>query len=216
MNLNREQKEFIESKQLDPEKNLQVANTVEAICDKIGEQKLGFTSDDIQRICLISNIGQMHPNMYVNGINIYSREYGSWKEDNGIASNLNSNRGNYSIQMAEEQGIELSDEEKETIEGTSRGRASNLMSSMVKIAQTYIAVQRERLANGEQKGPAKDFNEIAGYLRETIDEISEQFEMDPQLVEDVIKATGEVYRETKNNDKNNKTDQNDPGDLSDR
>ena len=201
MNLTKEQQDFVMSKQLDPEKNLQVANTVGAICEKIGEQKLGFTSDDIQRICLISNIGQMHPDMYVNGVNIYSREYGSWKEDNGIAGKLNSNRGNYSIQMAEEQGIELSDEEKETIEGTSRGRASNLMSSMVKIAQTYIAVQRERWANGVEKGPAKDFSEISGYLRETIDEISEQFEMDPQLVEDVIRASGEVYRKTHQQEK---------------
>ena len=197
MNLTKEQQDFVMSKQLDPEKNLQVANTVGAICEKIGEQKLGFTSDDIQRICLISNIGQMHPDMYVNGVNIYLYD-GPWDEK---ARTLNLNRGEYSVQMAEKQGIKLSDDEKETIKGTSRGRASNLMSSMIKIAQTYIAVQRKRWNDNKDKGPIKDFDKIADELRVTIDEISEQFEMDPQLVEDVIKASGEVYRKTHQQEK---------------
>ncbi len=215
MELTKEQIEFIKSKQLDSEKTLKVANVVGTIAQDV-EQKydLEFNPKEAEQIFLISNIGQMHPDMTVDGASIYSKDYGPWDDR---AKQLNSNRGNYSIQMAEEQGIELTQSEKETIEGTTRGKASNLMGVVIKSAQTFIAVQSPRYNYGQKKEAAKNFNEIQEYLKETFDEISKQVDIDDKIIEAIIQSAKGIYdrQQQKSDETKNTEGKVDHGDIGD-
>ena len=138
------------------------------------------------------NIGETSDNMSVNGVNIYSKEYGPWEDK---AKELNANRGQESVVMAESQGIELTDTAKEAIISSSKGGTLNKMGITLKVAQTMEAIQHTRWSRGEKKDPAKDLAETKEIVGEELDFMirSVDEEQKEDIKESMLNAAQEVY-----------------------
>lgn len=163
MNLSEEQKEYLEkNKRGNIDK---VAATAKTIASNFPGD-LDFLPEDMEHLLYIFSIGETHEKMFVDGVSIYSKEYGPWDDK---ARELNSQRGAYSVEIAVNEGISLNQEEIQAVESMSSGKNINLRALIMKVAQTYEAVKFPRWSRGEKKEPAKDFDEVSEILQEEID-----------------------------------------------
>lgn len=136
--------------------------------------------------------------MFVDGVSIYSKEFGKWddSEKGKKAKALNSERGSKSVEMAQQLGIQLDPEMIEAIEATSKGKSVNLMAVLMKVAQTYEAVKHPRWSRGEKKEAAKNFEEVEEILREEMDFMMGGQEIEPQAKEQLVNGIIESARTT--------------------
>lgn len=164
MNLTDEQQGYIYRHLNNPEKTFSIA----AIAKKLVQNNndISIEANEAELAALIMNIGETSDEMNVDGINIYSKEYGPWDDK---AKELNKNRGEISVRMAEEQKIALSETQKEAIISTSRGGTLNELAIALKVAQTMEAIKHTRWSRGQEKQPAKNIHEVTEILEEEID-----------------------------------------------
>ena len=94
----------------------------------------------------------------------YDESY-SWKE-HPEAKESNKLHGQYSVEMAERAGIELTEEQKAVIEGHSKGEYPSKLGQIIKIAEVCRATEMPRWYRGEKKEPAKSWEEVYSVLRE--------------------------------------------------
>ena len=177
MNLTDEQKGYVYKHLRDPQKAFSIC----AIAKKLSQNNndMYLDQDEVELAALLMNIGETSDKMLVNGVSIYSKEYGPWDDK---AKQLNVDRGQLSVEMAEEQGIELSQGAKEAIISTSKGGSLNKIAITLKLAQTMEAIKYPRWSRGEKKQPAKDISEVTEILNEEL-----SFMLKGQVIDDETK-----------------------------
>lgn len=200
MELTKEQMEYVMNHQKSPENVREVAEVLRKLAERYpNNEELHVTPEELKNMLLIANIGEHHPDMFIDGVSIYSKEFGKWddSERGKQAKALNAQRGSKSVQMAQELGIELTPEMVEAIEATSQGKSVNLMAVLMKAAQTYEAVKHPRWSRGEKKEPAQSFEEVEEILREEMEFMMRGQEIEPeakdQLVNGIIESARTTY-----------------------
>lgn len=200
MELTKEQLEYVMKNQRSPENAEKLARLVKKLAERYPNKgDLHVTPEELSQILLITNIGEYHPDMLIDGVSIYSEEFGKWddSERGKKAKELNATRGSKSVEMAQQLGIQLEPEIIQAIEATSQGKSVNLMAVLMKVAQTYEAVKHPRWSRGVKKEAAKDFNEVEEILREEIDFMMMGQEIEPeakeQLVNGIIESVRTIY-----------------------
>ena len=199
MELTKEQMEFVMKNQRSPESAKGLADVVEKLAGRYpNKEELQATPEELRNMLLIANIGEHHPDMFVEGVSIYSTEYGKWDESEKgqKAKALNAVRGSKSVEMAQSVGIELTPEMLEAIEATSKGKSVNLMAVLMKAAQTYKAVQQPRWSRGVKKEAAKNFEEVEEILKEELDFMMKGQEIEPESREQLLSGIIESARAT--------------------
>ena len=196
MNLTNEQKEYLENNR---KGNIySVAYTAKTLAARYPE-KIDFNPEDLQYLLYIFSIGETHEALYIdkegNGekVSIYSKEYGPWDDK---ARELNKTRGALSVELAQREGISLSEDEIQAVESMSTGGNINLMAIMMKMAQTYEAVKHPRWSRGEKKEPAKDFNEVSEILQDEIKFMIKNKELPENEKQNLISNLIEAARAT--------------------
>lgn len=164
MNLTQEQQNYVVQHLRDSEKTYSVCAIAKMIAKNNND--IGISPEETELAALIMNIGETSEEMSPNGVSIYSREYGPWDDK---AKELNANRGQISVGMAEEQGIELSQNVKDAIISTSKGGSLNKLAITLKLAQTMEAIKHTRWSRGQEKQPAKNIEEVTQILDEELD-----------------------------------------------
>lgn len=164
MTLTQEQQEYIVKHLREPQKTYAICSIAKMIAQNNND--INLNPEDTELAALIMNIGETNDVMTPNGVSIYSKEYGPWDEK---AKELNSNRGQISIDMAEEQGIKLSQNARDAIISTSKGGTLNKLAITLKLAQTMEAIRHTRWSRGQEKQPAKDIAEVIKILNEELD-----------------------------------------------
>lgn len=199
MELTKEQMEYIMNHQRSPENAHKVSETLRKLAERYpNKDELQVTPEELKNILLIANIGEHHPDMSIDGVSIYSKEFGKWddSERGKKAKALNSQRGSKSVEMAQQLSIKLEPEMVEAIEANSRGKSVNLMAVLMKAAQTYEAVKSPRWSRGEKKEPAKNFEEVEEILKEELDFMMKDQQLEPQTKENLVSGIIESSRAT--------------------
>lgn len=196
MNLTDEQMGYIYKHLRDPQKAFSIC----AIAKKLSQNNndMHLDQDEVELAALLMNIGETSDKMLVNGVSIYSKEYGPWDDK---AKQLNVDRGQLSVEMAEEQGIDLSQGAKEAIVSTSKGGSLNKIAITLKLAQTMEAIKYPRWSRGEKKEPAKDIVEVTEILNEELSFMLREQDIDDEtkrkIQESMISAARATYVEEK-------------------
>ena len=199
MELTKEQMEYIMNHQRSPENAYKVSETLRKLAERYPDKdELQVMPEELKNILLIANIGEHHPDMYIDEVSIYSKEFGKWDDsDRGKkAKDLNAQRGSKSVEMAQQLGIKLEPEMVEAIEASSQGKSVNLMSVLMKAAQTYEVVKSPRWSRGEKKEPAKNFEEVEEILKEELDFMMKGQEIESEAKEQLISGIIESARAT--------------------
>ena len=160
MKLTDEQKTFVLSHLRRPENDLAISNIVEEIALEANKSGLDIDSDYAQSTALLMNIGETHPDISY----IYASDY-SWK-DHPEAKQLNARHGKYSVQMALDKGISLTEEQKQIISGHSQNIYPNDLALIIKSAEICRATESPRWSRGTRKDPAKSWSEVSSILDE--------------------------------------------------
>lgn len=192
MNLTQEQMIYIKEHLRDADKTYAVC----ALAKKIAETNsdMALDHEEVSVASLVMNIGETNEKMMVNGVSIYSKEYGPWDD---IAKTLNAERGSLSAEMATEQGIELSDSAKDAIIASSKGGSLNKMGIALKVAQTMEAIKHTRWSRGEQKESVQNIDEMTEIVGEELDFMLSKQDIDKQtknqIKESMLSSAREVY-----------------------
>lgn len=157
------QKQFILEHLRRPENDKAISQIASLIAGEY--QKVGGTipSELVIQTALLMNLGETDSRI----AHIYDSTY-SWK-DHPEAISLNKLHGSYSVEMAENIGINLSEEQKAVIEGHSKGDYSSALGQIIKIAEICKATESPRWYRGERKEPAKSWDEVYTVLKEDSD-----------------------------------------------
>lgn len=159
MALNQKQKDYVIAHLREKEKALRVVEIAKVIArEYIKETEVPIFIEDVEVAALVMSIGQMHPDISY----IYDKNY-KWNE-HVDAIEKNAMHGNYSVIMAEEQAITLTEEQKAAIIGVARREYPNDISILLKIASSCVATEYERVYRGDKKLPAINFDEVRGVL----------------------------------------------------
>lgn len=196
MNLTKEQQDYVVQHLREPEKIYAVC----ALAKKIAQNNhdIHLDQDEVELAALLMNIGETNNKMVVNGVSIYSKEYGPWDDR---AKQLNVDRGLLSVEMAEEQGIDLSQGVQGAIISTSKGGSLNKIAITLKLAQTMEAIKHPRWSRGERKEPAKNISEVTDILNEELSFMLKGQDIDDEtkrkLQDSMISAARATYVQEK-------------------
>lgn len=160
MTLNAMQRNFVFSHLRRPENDLAISNIVKQVTLEANKSGFNINPEYAEQTALLMNLGETHPDISY----IYDPDF-SWKE-HPEAKDLNSKHGEYSIKMAQEEGIELTPEQMEIISGHSQNKYPNVLALIIKSAEICRATEFSRWSRGEKKGPATSFSEVASILKE--------------------------------------------------
>lgn len=160
MKLSEEQKNFVLTHLRRPENDLDISNIVEKIVLEANKLGLNINSDYAQSTALLMNIGETNPEIS----HIYASDL-SWK-DHPEARQLNAQHGKYSVKMALEAGIPLTEEQKQIISGHSQNKYPNNLALIIKSAEICKATESPRWSRGEKKEAAKSWDEVSSILKE--------------------------------------------------
>ncbi|MDO4282147.1 MAG: hypothetical protein Q4D02_00790 [Clostridia bacterium] len=160
MDLNLEQEVYLKTHLRDLKKIERIVEVAIKFTELFNQQfGKNISKNTIKLAAYVMEIGQSHPNISY----IYEENY-NWKEHKDAIS-LNETFGEYSVQMAESQGIFLTDEIKEAIIAIPKRKYPNNIALILKTASVYAAMEHERIYRGEKKVAAKSFLEIEEALR---------------------------------------------------
>ncbi len=160
MKLSKEQKDFVLKHLRRPENDLDISNIVEKIALEANKLGLDINSDYAQSTALLMNIGETNPEISY----IYASDF-SWK-NHPEARQLNAKHGEYSVKMALEAGISLTEEQKQIIAGHSQNKYPNNLALIIKSAEICKATESPRWSRGEKKEAAKSWDEVSSILKE--------------------------------------------------
>lgn len=157
-----EQLEYIKTHLRDTNKELAIVQIAKDICIEFrkpeNENENPPTLEDIVKTAILMNLGETHPT--IAPIYDTSRCWG----DEEIS--LNKLHGEYSVQMAKSNGINLTPEQEAVIIGHSKGIYPSTLGQIIKAAEVCKATKSERWYEGKKKPPAKDFSEVEALLKE--------------------------------------------------
>lgn len=155
MELSKEQINYIESHLRRPENEKGIAKIAEIIAKEF--QKVGGDIDPkiASLTAYIMNLGETDDRISY----IYASDY-NWKE-HPEAIELNKKHGEYSVEMAEKIGIELTEEQKEVIEGHSKQEYKTALAQIIKVAEVCKATESPRWYRGERN--INNFNKIIAF-----------------------------------------------------
>lgn len=192
MHLTNEQSRYVFEHLRNPEKTYAVGAYARSIA--AANETLQISAADAEIAALIMNIGETSENMKINGVSIYSEEFGPWGES---ARKLNEIKGLESISMAASQGIELTDDIKQAIITCSRGGTLNNMAITLKVAQTLEAIKHPRWSRGEKKEPAKNIDEVSSIVSEEVMFMIKNMELDEaaklDIKQSMVSSARKVY-----------------------
>lgn len=173
---NKEQKQFINEHLRRPENDIAIAKIAYQMVSEF--EKVGGTiSPELaQQTAILMNLGETDSRIAY----IYDSSY-NWKE-HPEAIELNKLHGQYSVEMAESIGINLTEEQKSTITGHSKGEYSSALGQIIKIAEICKATESPRWYRGEKKEPAQTWGEVIDVLKE-----------DPNLLPQMIRLAEVSY-----------------------
>ena len=189
--LTKEQEKFVEENLRNKDKSSSIAAIAKMIT--LNNPDMHVDPDEVQLAAILMNIGETSDAMKINGENIYDHK-GAWTQEMRA---LNEKRGEISVDMAESQGIQLSDSIKEAIISTSRGGSLNIIGIALKMAQTMEAVKYERDTKEGHKNPVENISELTEILDRELDfmlrgqEISE--DVKKQIKDSMIAAARKTY-----------------------
>lgn len=143
-----------------PENDEGIAEIAKSMATEFQKRGGEVTPEVAEKTAYIMNIGETDERISY----IYESDY-KWNE-HPDAIELNKLHGEYSVKMAEKMGIPLTDEQKETIEGHSRGEYNSNLAYIMKVAEMIKATESERWYRGEKKQAAKSWEEVLSVLRE--------------------------------------------------
>lgn len=161
MELSTEQINYIEKHLRRPENEKGIAEIAESIAKEF--QKVGGDIDHkiVRLTAYIMNLGETDERIAY----IYDPSW-NWKE-HPEAIELNKQHGKYSVEMAEKIGIDLTEEQKEVIEGHSKQEYKTALAQIIKVAEICKATESPiRWYRGEKKEAAKSWNEVYEVLKE--------------------------------------------------
>lgn len=164
-------------------------------------QKVGGTlpSELVYQTALLMNMGETDSRI----AHIYESSY-NWKE-HPEAIELNKLHGKYSVEMAEKMGISLSDEQKDVIEGHSKGEYDSALAQIIKISEVCKATESPRWYRGEKKEPAKSWEEVYEVLKE-------DKALNPAIIALAANSYGKEHFKPKENETDNSKNKVDDGD----
>lgn len=162
-NLTKEQEEYVQKHLRNRDKSYSIAAIAKMIT--VNNPDMHIDPDEVQLAAILMNIGETSDAMKINGENIYDHK-GAWTQEMRA---LNEKRGKISVDMAESQGIHLSDSIKEAIISTSRGGSLNITGIALKMAQTMEAVKYERDTKEGHKKPVENISELTEILDRELD-----------------------------------------------
>lgn len=183
MHLTNEQSRYIYEHLRNPEKAYAIGAYARNLASE--NKTIQISSADAEIAALIMNIGETSENMKINGVSIYSEEFGPWGES---AKKLNEIKGLESISMATSQGIELTDEAKQAIIACSRGGTLNNLAITLKVSQTLEAIKHPRWSRGEKKEPAKNIDEVSSIIGEEVEFMIKNMEIDETAKTDITQS----------------------------
>jgi len=159
MAFDRNQKANIMTHLINLNKSAETASIAYEIAKKHGEISPELT----YATAILMNLGETHDEIK----HIYDPFYrwpkeGMDRPDHPI--NLNKRHGEFSVKMAESFGINLTEEQKQAIEGHSKGEYSTALGQIIKIAEVCRATEDKRIYNGEDKNAATSWEEIEKIL----------------------------------------------------
>ena len=196
MNLTKEQQQYVSEHLREAEKTYAICSIAKMIAKN--SKDINLKPEETELASLIMNIGETNEAMSLNGVSIYSKEYGPWDDK---AKELNARKGEMSIEMAENQVIELSQNAKEAIIGASKGGTLNKLAITLKLAQTMEAIKHTRWSRGQQKQPAKDIKEVTGILNDELNFMLNgqqiDYETKEQIKQSMISAARDTYVQEK-------------------
>ena len=160
MKLSEEQKNFILKHLRRPENDLAISAIVEKIALEANKLGLDINSDYAQSTALLMNIGETNPEISY----IYASDF-SWK-DHPEARQLNAKHGEYSVNMALDAGIPLTEDQKQIISGHSQNKYPNNLALIIKSAEICRATESPRWSRGVKKEAAQSWNEVSSILEE--------------------------------------------------
>ena len=155
-----EQEKFIEEHLRRPDNDRMIAEIAFQIAEEFGKVGGKISPALARDTAMLMNLGETDPRI----AEIYDESY-SWKE-HPEAKGSNKLHGQYSVEMAEKTGIELTEEQKAVIEGHSKGEYHSTLGQIIKIAEVCRATEMPRWYRGEKKEPAKSWEEVYSVLRE--------------------------------------------------
>lgn len=100
----------------------------------------------------------------------------------------NQKRGKYSILVAQERGVKLSEVQKEVI----AGEQSSLEADIIKLAEAFISVQYQRVQAGQQKAGIKTYREVREELHSDSRMNSELLEMCQAAIAHFLSCEGVI------------------------
>lgn len=198
MRLTEEQNKYVIEHLRNPQKTLSIAAIARMLTQNNTDMHLD--SEEVEMAALLMNIGETSEYMIIDGENIYDHA-GGWTPE---MREKNAERGQRSIEMAESQGIALSDMSKEAIISTSKGGTLNKIGITLKVAQTMEAVKYKRYTKEGPKEPAKNITEVTEIINSELDfmlrgqAISEDTK--EQIKNSMIAAARKTYVMEKSND----------------
>lgn len=158
--LSSEQKKMILNHLRRPENDLTISEIAGQIAQEFNKVGGNVNLSGVEQTAILMNIGETDERIAY----IYAEGY-SWKE-HPKAIDSNKLHGEYSVEMAEKFGIELSDEQKQVIAGHSKGMYETPMAQIIKIAEVCRATEFPRWYRGEKKEPATNWKEVSDVLKE--------------------------------------------------
>lgn len=174
--ISQEQEKIIVEHLRRPENDKAIAQIAALIAKEFEKTGGSAPADMVEQTALLMNMGETDERIS----HIYEPSY-NWKE-HPEAIELNKLHGEYSIEMAEKLGIELSEEQKAVIAGHSKGNYSSMVAQIIKAAEVCRATETPRWYRGEKKEAAKSWEEVYSVLRE-----------DKELSLGIIALTGNSY-----------------------
>ena len=178
MKLINEQKAFVLNHLRRPENDLEISNIVKKIISEANKSGLNIDSDYAQQTALLMNIGETHPDISY----IYANDF-SWK-DHPEARQLNARHGEYSVKMALDAGIPLTEEQIQIISGHSQNKYPNQLALIIKLAEVCRATESPRWSRGAKKDAAKSWREVSSILKEE--------NISPELIAIVANSYGKI------------------------
>lgn len=185
-----EQKEYIVCNLRRPENEIRISQIAFDIAEELRKTGVDIESELVKQTAMLMNLGETDPRISY----IYDSEY-NWKE-HPEAIKLNKLHGKYSVEMAENNNIKLSEEQKRVIAGHSKGDYTTLLGEVIKIAEICRATESTRWYRGEKKAPANSWKEVQEILSE--DEL-----IKPQLIAIAENSYGrKQFKKTNNKEEN--------------
>ncbi len=161
--ISQEQEKLILEHSRRPENDKAIAQIAVQIAKEFEKTGGSAPENIVEQTALIMNIGETDERIAY----IYDAAC-NWKE-HPEAIELNKLHGEYSVEMAEKLGIELTEEQKAVISGHSKGEYPSTLAQIIKIAEICRATESPRWYRGEKKEAAKSWEEVNRVLREDKD-----------------------------------------------